>query len=80
MQFIGGNIGAERLVCIRYWDAVLACLTCDIVDTSALGLLDWRYFYVDDDECGRTTCGVARLAAGALLRRVENINDFRDPV
>jgi len=80
VRFIGGNIGAERFVCIRYWDVVLACLTCDIVDISALGHLDWRYFYVGDDKCGHTTCGVARLAAGALLRRVKNINDFRDPV
>jgi len=80
VQFIGGNIGAERLVCIRYRDVVLACLTCDTIDTSALGLMDWRYFYVDDDESGHTTCGVVRLAAGALLRRVKNINDFRDLV
>jgi hypothetical protein len=59
---------------------VLACLARDIVDRCALELLDWRYFYVDDDKRGHTTCGVVRLVAGALLRRVKNIDDFGDPV
>jgi len=67
-------------LCIRYWNAVLACLACDIADRRALELLDWRYFYVDDDKRGHTTCGIVRLVAGALLRRVKKLNDFRDPV
>jgi len=67
-------------LCIRYWNAVLACLACNVVDTSALELLDWRYFYVDNDMRGHTTCGIVRFVAGALLRRVKNIDDFGDPV
>jgi hypothetical protein len=80
VQSIGGNIGAERWVCIRYWNVVLACLACNVVDTSALELLDWRYFYVENDKRGQTTCGIVRLVAGALLRRVKKLSDFQDPV
>jgi hypothetical protein len=42
--------------------------------------LDWRYFYVDDDQRGHVTCGIARLVAGALLRRVKKLTDFLDPI
>jgi hypothetical protein len=59
---------------------VFACLTCDKVSTEASGLFDWRYFYVDDKGIGHTTCGIARLVTGALLRRVTNINYFQEPV
>jgi hypothetical protein len=57
---------------------VLACLTCGVADT-ALELLDWRYFYVDDDRRCHVTCGVVRLVARALLRRQKKLSDLLDP-
>jgi hypothetical protein len=68
------------LPCIRYWNVVLACLTCGVADRSAVGLLDWRYFYVDDDQRGHVTCGVVRLVARALHRRHKKLTDILDPI
>jgi hypothetical protein len=50
-----------------YTRLIRACLTHSPV-SGIQDLLDHRYFYVDTNSCGRSTCGLARQAIIEFLR------------
>jgi hypothetical protein len=59
---------------------MLACEMNRKVDSKAANLLDWRYFFVDQEGVGHATCGFARHVAKGLLLTIVNIRDFHDPL
>jgi hypothetical protein len=65
----------------RYAEAMFQCAMNMKVDTQAARLLDWRYFFVDQEGVGHTTCYMAKRQAlhSLMIRAQEFENAIQRP-